>query len=194
MVSKMNFCALWRRYCRRNWTQRQKGKDGAVKKRLTSKQFAGFLWIRACLWRRHIATRHVCVCASAPVCHKMIGAIRFNRQSVSPATTTYPSPPTLVILRRKSTEFRLGGFHLRMSSHLPALYLCGDTKSREIKRGSSCLILSTHHSADGWVICELSRIFKQQSQLMILIQIRLHYDTLLVSNYLKQQDMKMNWS
>lgn len=66
----------------------------------------------------------VWVCQSTQVGHKMIGAIRFIRQSVSLATVTYPSPPTLVILRRKSTELRLGGFHLRMSSHLPALYLC----------------------------------------------------------------------
>lgn len=65
---------------------------------------------------------------STPVWHKMTSAIRLIRQSVSPATVTYPSPPTLVILRRKSTEFRLGGFHLRMSSHLPALYLCRDTQ------------------------------------------------------------------
>lgn len=38
--------------------------------------------------------------------------------------STYPSPPTFVILRRKSTELRFGGFHFRMSSHLPGLYLC----------------------------------------------------------------------
>lgn len=55
----------------------------------------------------------------------MTGAFTFIRQSVPPATATYPSLVTLVILRRKSTEFRLGGFHLRMSSHLPGLYGCG---------------------------------------------------------------------
>lgn len=54
----------------------------------------------------------------------MIDAIKFIRHSVSLATATYPSPPTLVMFRRKSTELRLGGFHLRMSSHLPARYLC----------------------------------------------------------------------
>lgn len=68
---------------------------------------------------------HMWLSLSTPVCHKIIGAIWFLRQSVSLATVTYPSPPTLVILRRKSTELRLGGFHFRMSSHLPGLYLCG---------------------------------------------------------------------
>lgn len=77
----------------------------------------------------------VCVCACANGSRvlqrgakekKEIASIRFIRHSVSPATAvTHPVPPTLVILRRKSTEFRLGGFHLRMSSHLPALYFCG---------------------------------------------------------------------
>lgn len=72
---------------------------------------------------------HMWLSLSTPVCHKIIGAIGFLRQSVSLATVTYPSPPTLVILRRKSTELRLGGFHLRMSSHLPGLYLCGESQT-----------------------------------------------------------------
>lgn len=84
-----------------------------------------------CFFKEHdTQTQQLCVCVmmsgSAPLCHKMMGAIRIIRQSVSLATLTYPSPPTLVILRRKSTELRLGGFHLRMSSHLPGLYLCRD--------------------------------------------------------------------
>ncbi len=93
----------------------------------------------------HIATIHVSVCVCADVSRyssasKMIAVIRFIRHRVSPATVTYPSPPTLVIFRRKSTEFRLGGFHLRMSSHLPGLYLCRDTKSQNINNNTEDLL------------------------------------------------------
>lgn len=47
------------------------------------------------------------------------------------ATITHPSPPTLVILSLKSTELWLGGFHFRMSSHLPGLYFYRDAKNTE---------------------------------------------------------------
>lgn len=90
-----------------------------------SNQFNGFLVNPSVL----LIQRHIAKMYTAPVWHKMMGAIRLIRHSVSPATVTYPSPLTLVILRRKSTEFRLGGFHLRMSSHLPALYGCRDNQS-----------------------------------------------------------------
>lgn len=83
------------------------------------------------------------------VCNEMIGAIGFVRQSVVLATATHPSPPTLVILRRKSTELRLGGFHLRMSSHLPALYLCRkDNKFYTIER----IYFSRKHQPTIWHI------------------------------------------
>lgn len=102
------------------------------RKRLMSNQFDGFFFYSKPNFdtETHSNCTRLCVrmSPSPPVQHKMIGAIRFIRQSVSPATVTHPSPPTLVILRRKSTEFRLGGFHLRMSSHLPALYLCRDSQ------------------------------------------------------------------
>ncbi len=51
--------------------------------------------------------------------------------AVAMATMTHPSPPTLVILSLKSTELWLGGFHFRMSSHLPGLYFYRDAKNTE---------------------------------------------------------------
>lgn len=108
------------------------------------RQSDAFLWLASCLWHGDAWRRHTLVCWSSQAWHKTKGAIRFIRRSVSPATVTHPSPPTFVILRRKSTEFRWGGFHLRMSSHLPALYFCRDTQSptkwalRKIYTQQSC--------------------------------------------------------
>lgn len=51
--------------------------------------------------------------------------------AVAMVTMTHPSPPTLVILSLKSTELWLGGFHFRMSSHLPGLYFYRDAKNTD---------------------------------------------------------------
>lgn len=51
--------------------------------------------------------------------------------AVAMVMVTHPSPPTLVILSLKSTELWLGGFHFRMSSHLPGLYFYRDSTHRD---------------------------------------------------------------
>lgn len=76
-----------------------------------------------------------------------IDAIRLVGHGVTPPTAvTHPSPQTFVILRRKSTEFRLGGFHLRMSSHLPALYFCTDTDTHTHRHTRRCQRWDSIHS------------------------------------------------
>ena len=115
------------------WTPRGRENSRDEIKRFNVKKIRRGVWFKACHWQRctqnvMYSTACVCVCGCLRVhtlvWNETIGATGFDEQSVSQATATYPSPPTLLILRRKSTEFRLGGFHLRISSHLPALYLC----------------------------------------------------------------------
>lgn len=130
---------------------------------------------------------------NTPVCHEMTSVFTFIRQSVPLATATYPSLVTLVILRRKSTEFRLGGFHLRMSSHLPGLYGCGRGGQKGQRFGwliaintwlrcySSetdnqlflLLLLSSQlRNFNGWVsFWERGIIFEWQPKLMTLIKL-----------------------
>lgn len=128
MMREIYFWSLWRRHRRRNkkprGERRTSERRGGVSQRTKTIPSAPLVFVCA-----------FCACASdsrvlqrGAKRKKEMAAIRLVGHSVTPATAvTHPSPQTFVILRRKSTEFRLGGFHLRMSSHLPALYFCTHT-------------------------------------------------------------------
>lgn len=66
---------------------------------------------------------------------------------------TYPSPPILVIFRRKSTEFRLGGFHFKISSHRPGLYFWGKWKSNLIMLIGVCCFSELQFSISACISC-----------------------------------------